>query len=82
MAKGYFTADNDTTVLPDNVVRLGIIWRWKKDRGLAYAEHMASYERALERAASRDRGLAALIVRKARPNDSALSGTWPGRIIV
>jgi hypothetical protein len=80
VGKAVFTADTDTVVMPERLMSLGIIWRWKKDKGFAYAEHMASYERALEIACSRDRALAPIVVSKARPNSSGIANTWPGVI--
>lgn len=78
--KSVFTADTDTVLLPERLISLGIIWRWKKDKGFDYAEHMATYEREFERAASRDRGLAPIQVSKARPNSSGIANTYPGVI--
>lgn len=46
--------DADTPLVPDRLVRLGMIWRWKADKGLDYAEHLSSFERALEQLASAD----------------------------
>lgn len=79
-AKAAFTADTDTVLLSERLMALGVIWRWKKDKGFDYAEHMATYERELERACSRDRGLAPIQVSKARPNSAGISNTWPGVI--
>jgi len=42
-----FTADDDEFLLPDRLLRLGIIWRWRESKGLDYAEDMQNYELAL-----------------------------------
>jgi hypothetical protein len=82
--KTVFTADTDTPFMPERLIGLGIIWRWKKDKGFAYAEHMATYERALELACSRDRGPPRRSREQAAPLEqlSGISSTWPGTIIV
>jgi hypothetical protein len=78
-AQSRFSADTDTAVLPESLFTLGIVWRWKKSKGFDYAEDMATYEREVERACSRDRGLGVIQVGKPRPPEPA---TWPGTIIV
>jgi hypothetical protein len=49
-------ADTDTALIPERLFTLGIVWRYKKTKGLDYAEDMSTYEREVERACSRDRG--------------------------
>lgn len=55
-AQALFAADTDVSLLPEDVMILGVRWRFKSNRGFAYAEDMATYERAKEKAAARDRG--------------------------
>ena len=40
----YFTADTDLMLLPENILMMGLRWRWKKEKGLEYAEDFRSYE--------------------------------------
>ena len=54
--KEAFTIDTDTFLLDEKVLRLGVIWQWKSNKGLPYAEDLASYETALAEAVSRDKG--------------------------
>lgn len=54
--KAQFTADNDTFALPERLMTLGLIWRWKAQKGMDYSEDMATYELALGQAQTRDRG--------------------------
>lgn len=61
VAKAAFTADDDTSRLPENLAELGLIWRWLKANNLDYAEEMSNYERELERATTEDRGAIRLI---------------------
>lgn len=42
--------DTDTFYFPENVLELGITWRWKKAKGLDYAEDMNDWQYALENA--------------------------------
>lgn len=71
-----FTKDDDSFVLEDRLLTLGLIWRWKAQKGLEYAEDMATYETALSQNSARDKGSQA--IRKGLPNH--LLGThvaWP-----
>lgn len=77
-----FSVDTDTTVLPESLFTLGIVWRWKKSKGFDYAEDMVTYERELERACSRDRGLGVITVGRAPRSDIGDSASWPGTIVV
>lgn len=47
-------ADTDTILLPESVVAAGLKWRWKKEKGLSYAEDFMSYEQLVQQAISRD----------------------------
>lgn len=51
-----FTDDADTFRLPDRVLQLGIVWRWRSAKGLNYAEEMTNYEIALAKAIDADKG--------------------------
>lgn len=60
-----FTDDGDTFVLEERLLTLGLIWRWKAQKGLEYAEDLANYEKAFSEAAARDKGSQA--IRKGSP---------------
>ena len=49
-----WAADTDLTIIPDRIIRLGAIWRWKFSKGLDYAEFQADYEGALDRISSQE----------------------------
>jgi len=51
-----WAADTDVGRLDENLMRLGLIWRWKKQKGLAYAEDFNTYERRVKQALGRDGG--------------------------
>ncbi len=50
----YFADDADITLLPESILLSGLRWRWKKEKGLEYAEDFRSYETQLAQAAARD----------------------------
>lgn len=54
--KPEFTSDNDTFVLDDRLLTLGLIWRWLDMKDMPYAEAMETYERALAQSQARDGG--------------------------
>lgn len=43
--KQYFTLDTDTILLPEEIVLNGLRWRFKKEKGLEYAEDFEMYEK-------------------------------------
>ncbi|WP_125461816.1 MULTISPECIES: hypothetical protein [Rhodomicrobium] len=52
-----FMADTDTALVPEHLIALEIIWRFRQSRGFAqYAEDMSTAEREKEKAAAADRG--------------------------
>lgn len=76
--KDHFTIDTDTALIPERLIALGIVWRYKMSKGFDYAEHMATYEREVERAASRDRGLGAI---SPQGSNRGVNATWPGTVV-
>lgn len=42
--KEHFTADKDVPILPDTLLIADLRWRWKAEKGLAYAENMRTFE--------------------------------------
>lgn len=43
-----WTADTDTGVIPEELLTLDLIWRWKQKNGLAYAEDMETAQRQFD----------------------------------
>lgn len=41
--KETFTSDDDTSVIPDRLLIAGLRWRWKREKGLRYAEDKERY---------------------------------------
>lgn len=55
--KERFTLDTDVTTMPERVMTLGGIWRWKRAKGLDYAEEFRTYDIEKLKAARNDGGL-------------------------
>ncbi len=51
-----FTNDADTPLLPESLLLMGLRWRWKKEKGLEYAEDFRTYEMQVKDAIGRDGG--------------------------
>lgn len=49
-----WAADTDTGVLDENLMSLGLLWRFKRAKGLDYAEDFSLYEAQLANAMARD----------------------------
>ena len=49
-----FAADTDLCVVDDELMLMGLIWRWRKAKGFDYAEEHLSYERQVADAMARD----------------------------
>lgn len=55
-ATGYqqnFQADTDSPRLPAHIVKMGLRYRWRREKGQPYAEEMRAYEKALAELAHR-----------------------------
>ncbi len=57
-----FSADTDITYLREELIALGVIWRFQKARGLDYSEAMQTYEIAIKRAFDRDGGAGVVVM--------------------
>lgn len=51
-----WAADTDTGILSEELMKLGLVWRWKKAKGLDYAEEFRTYEMQVAQAIARDGG--------------------------
>jgi len=56
VGKTSFTADNDTARISENLITLGLIWRFLRAKGLDYAEEYRTYQGELQRASAKDGG--------------------------
>lgn len=61
-----FVADTDIFRLDERLLRLGIIWEWKAQKGRPYAEDLATYEEAKSKLTTDDKGARQLLVKGRR----------------
>ena len=81
-AKEAFTEDTDTALLREDLMMMGVMWRYGAvTKAFDYAENLATYEREVEKATSRDRGTGVIYP---PPSESTMPPvpTWPGTITV
>lgn len=50
----FFTSDSDLVLLHEELLLMGLRWRWKKEKDLEYAEDFRTYEMQVKDALSRD----------------------------
>lgn len=51
-----WAADTDTGLLDEELMTLGLVWRWQKAKGLDYAESFRTYEMQVAQVITRDGG--------------------------
>jgi len=78
-----FAADSDTAKIPENLITLGVIWRFKKAKGFDYSEEYRTYQSQRQETISRDGGAPNLnmtygLNRVSPFAANILSGNWPG----
>ena len=78
--KQFFTLDTDTFLLPEELLILGLRWRWLKEKGFDYAEAFRTYENRVNQALSSN-GLKKRVNMSggrtdARPGISIAQGNW------
>lgn len=75
--KSAFTSDTDDFLLPERLLRLGLVWRWRENKKLDASGDQEAFIRALDEHASKDKG--SRIQRKsARRNFPGTYPAWPG----
>lgn len=77
--KATFTVDSDTFRLPERLLTLSLIWRWRAMKGLDYAEDMKNFEIAQSQEVAREKGNRILKIGHARLPDGATLA-YPGTI--
>lgn len=78
-AKDRWSADTDRSILPESLIMLGAVWRWKSAKGFAYAEDLSNYERQLERLASNDAATPPIVITDDRTPWDVNLGDTPRR---
>lgn len=80
VAKALFTADADTSPLPDSALLLGLRWVWKKEKGLPYAEEFMQWQTHVANLLNRNTGGNSLRMdgqtRSAVPGIIIPAGSW------
>lgn len=51
------SADSDTCLLDEQLITMGLVWRWRKTKGLDYAEDFRDYQTAVLQAMTQDRAI-------------------------
>lgn len=77
--KATFTLDGDSFRLPERLITLGVVWRWKQLKGKEYAEDLRHYEIAFGEEAGRDKGSRVLAIGRARISGDATLA-YPGTV--
>ena len=72
-----FVDDNDTYPLGERLLKLGMIWQWKAQKGSPYAEDMGSYSDALANMMGRDQPAPIIIDRRPISHTMRHSYPWP-----
>ena len=72
-----FMADGDSFVLGDRLLKLGMIWQWKAQKGTAYAEDMGTYGDALQTAMGKDSPSPIIIDRGPASRTVNVAYPWP-----
>lgn len=80
-SKADWTADTDTPLIDDTIFRLGLVWRWKRAKGLDFSREYDAYNAQKEQIIAHDRGLRS--VPTARSFRTGLPDNfWPGSVVV
>lgn len=78
--KSSFTLDADVFVLPERLITLSLMWRWRSLKRMEYSEDMMNYEIALAEEVAKDKGTRILTVGALRSNAAAGEIAYPGRL--
>ena len=76
VARGRFLADDDTSVIDEELIKLGVRWRFLKSKGLEYAEDFRQYEARVETAIVRDGAPARVNMGGTRRGSNIPEGSW------
>lgn len=71
--KAVFTKDQDTLIINERLLTLGLIWRWRAQKRLEYAEDLQSYEILAAQESGTDRGSSILT---AGPRNLGWDTSW------
>lgn len=77
--KAQFTADDDTFLLPERLLTLGLVWRWREQKKLDASGDQEAFIKALDEVAGKDKG-ARIIRSKASSSFPGAHLAWPGEL--
>jgi hypothetical protein len=72
--KERWSADSDRALVPERLMTLGLVWRWKQAKGFDYSEAFRTYEINRARAASSDGGRETIRISENSKGDIAKMG--------
>lgn len=72
-----FVADGDSFALDERVLRLGMIWQWKAQKGSPYAEDLSTYGDALTSVMGRDSPAPIIVGRSPVSWNARVAYPWP-----
>jgi len=72
-----FMSDDDTFVLDERLLKLGMIWQWKSSHGASYAEDLGTYGDALGYAMGHDSPAPIILGRKPISSSATVAYPWP-----
>lgn len=75
-----FSKDTDTFRLPESLLELCMIWKWRAQKGLPYAQDQDNYEDAKEKLQSTDKGSRIIAIGRTRPFRGAMT-SYPVSIV-
>lgn len=78
--KSGFAQDTDRFRLSESLLELCMIWRWRAQKGLAYAQDQDNYEDAKEKLQSADKGARIIAIGKARHHRGA-AVAYPAAVV-
>lgn len=78
-SKAAFTVDGDTIVLPERLLTLGLIWRWRSQKRMEFSEDLANFEIAKSEEIANDKGRRIITVGRQRTG-ADVSIAYPGRL--
>lgn len=71
--KSDFTADTDEFLLPERLLTLGLVWRWRENKKLDFSGDQEAFMKALSEYAGRDKGSRAY----RRSSRNSFPGSYP-----
>jgi hypothetical protein len=80
LAQSSFKADTDTFALDEALLRLGIVWRWRSNKRLEYAEDMRNFEVAKMAAMAKDKGSQPIVIGRQRTGRGNVGLAYPAML--